>query len=78
MGIMIIMAPEKIPADPRPAIALPKMKICEVGAAPQRAEPTSKITSDVKKTLVAMLACAQYISRLVIHESSLVTYHFML
>lgn len=51
MGIMIIMAPEKIPAEPSPAIALPRIKMGELGAAPQMALPASKITMDVKKTL---------------------------
>jgi len=50
-GIMIIMPPEKIPAEPRPAIARPKMKLAEFGAAPHRAEPTSKTTTDVRKTV---------------------------
>lgn len=48
---MIIMAPEKMPAEPSPAIALPKMKMAEVGAAPQMALPTSKIKMEIRKTL---------------------------
>jgi hypothetical protein len=36
------MAPEKIPALPRPAIARPMMREVELGAAPQRREPISK------------------------------------
>lgn len=51
MGIMIIMAPEKIPADPKPAIARPAMKTGEFGAAPQTALPTSNMTTEVRKTL---------------------------
>jgi len=49
-GIMIIWPPEKRPDDPRPAIARPMMKATELGAAPQRADPASKMTSDVRKT----------------------------
>ena len=41
---MIIIPPEKMPADPRPAMARPMMKAVEVGAAPQRDDPASKIT----------------------------------
>ena len=41
---MIIVPPEKMPADPRPATARPIMKAVEVGAAAQRPDPASKIT----------------------------------
>lgn len=41
--IIRIIAPLKRPPAPRPAIALPQMKAIEFGAAPQRADPTSKI-----------------------------------
>lgn len=51
MGIIIIIAPEKMPAEPKPAMARPAMKTGELGAAPQMALPTSKITTDVKNTL---------------------------
>lgn len=51
MGIMINMQPEKIPAEAAPAIALPTMKMMELGAAPQMAEPISKTTTLAKKTL---------------------------
>lgn len=51
IGIMMSMAPENIPADPRPAIARPAMKTDELGAAPQMAEPISKIITHIKKTL---------------------------
>lgn len=51
MGIIIIMAPEKIPAEPRPAMARPTIKTGELGAAPQMALPASKMTTDVRKTL---------------------------
>lgn len=49
-GIVIIMPPEKMPADPKPAIARPRMKAVELGAAPHSADPTSKITIESKKT----------------------------
>jgi hypothetical protein len=45
-GMMIIMPPEKMPADPRPAIARPTINAVEFGAAPQRADPTSKTTME--------------------------------
>ena len=41
MGIMIIIEPEKMPADPKPATARPIMKTKDVGAAAQMTEPTS-------------------------------------
>lgn len=44
MGIMTIIEPEKMPAEPKPAIALPAMKTADVGAAAQITEPTSKTT----------------------------------
>lgn len=47
-GSMIIMPPAKMPADPRPAMARPIMKAVELGAAPQRADPTSKITIEIR------------------------------
>jgi hypothetical protein len=43
-------APEKIPADPMPAIARPTMSALEVGAAPQTAEPISKMAIAVRYT----------------------------
>lgn len=49
MGRIIIMLPVKIPAEARPATALPMMKAMELGAAPQRAEPTSKTTRQIRK-----------------------------
>src|SRR5277367_2250710 len=48
-GIMIIMPPEKMPADPRPAMARPIMKAVELGAVPQRADPASRITIERRK-----------------------------
>lgn len=45
---MIIKAPEKIPADPIPAMARPMINAVEFGAAPQMALPTSKIKIAVR------------------------------
>lgn len=44
-----LTTPERIPPPPRPAMALPSMKVTEFGAAPQRAEPASNRTIDIKK-----------------------------
>lgn len=66
------MAPENIPADPSPAIARPAMKTDELGAAPQMAEPISKITTHVKKTLRIYVSCT-----LPMRPASWMTYHFM-
>jgi len=49
-GIINMVPPAKIPAAPAPAMARPTMKAGELGAAPQRAEPASKTTIDVRKT----------------------------
>ena len=38
---IMMIAPEKTPDDPQPAIARPTMKEVELGAAPQMAEPIS-------------------------------------
>ena len=46
---MIIRAPEKMPADPKPAIARPRMRAVELGATPQTKEPSSKMPMAVKK-----------------------------
>lgn len=51
MGIMIIIAPEKMPAEPKPAIARPAIKTGEFGAPPQTALPISKMMTDDRKTL---------------------------
>lgn len=56
MGIIIIMAPEKMPALPKPATARPKMKTGEVGAAPHMAEPTSKISTETKNVLARLVS----------------------
>lgn len=47
---MITMTPENTPALPAPAIARPMIKAVELGAAPQMAEPTSKVPMAAKKT----------------------------
>lgn len=47
------MAPEKIPAAAKPAIARPRIKTTELCAAPQMAEPVSKTTRLMIKVLVA-------------------------
>ena len=47
---MIIIPPEKMPADPKPAMARPIMKAIELGAAPQTADPASKIRIESTKT----------------------------
>lgn len=44
MGIMTIMEPEKMPAEPKPAMARPIMKTIDAGAAAQMTEPTSNTT----------------------------------
>ncbi len=54
IGIMISIHPEKIPADAVPATALPTIKMAELGAAPQMAEPISKTTTQSKKVLAAI------------------------
>jgi hypothetical protein len=41
--------PDNTPPEPRPAIALPRIKAIEFGAAPQSAEPTSKSRMDIRK-----------------------------
>ena len=47
---VMVVAPVKIPAAPRPAIARPTMKDDEDGAAPHIADPISKISSARRKT----------------------------
>lgn len=43
------VVPEKMPADPIPAMALPMMNAVELGAPPHRADPTSKIRIAMRK-----------------------------
>lgn len=47
---MIKYAPEKIPADPRPAMARPTMRATLFGATPQMRDPTSKIATAIRNT----------------------------
>ena len=47
---MIRYAPEKIPAEPKPAMARPTMRAVLLGATPQTREPSSKITMAARKT----------------------------
>ena len=46
--------PDWTPPDPRPAMALPRMKAMEFGAAPQRAEPASNSRIDVRKVALTL------------------------
>lgn len=50
-GCSIITPPEVMKADPKPAIALPKINTMAVGADPQRAEPTSKTKIESRNVL---------------------------
>lgn len=50
--VRMTVVPEKTPADPVPAIALPKMKAIEFGAAPQMVDPISKTTMETRKTVL--------------------------
>ena len=47
---MRMIPPDITPPEPIPAIARPMMNATEFGAAPQRAEPTSKMKMTVRKT----------------------------
>jgi len=47
---MMTIQPEKRPEEPSPAMARPTIKAFEVGAAPHTAEPTSKMSIEVRKT----------------------------
>lgn len=48
--MIITIAPEETPADPSPAMARPRMKAVEFGAAPQITEPSSKRPMTARKT----------------------------
>lgn len=52
MYVRMTVAPENIPVAPMPATARPTMNTVEFGAAPQMAEPTSKTTTAVRKTVL--------------------------
>jgi len=60
---MINMVPEKMPAEARPAIARPRMKTTEEGAAPQMAEPISNMTTLIMKTLCLLVSKRQLVQR---------------
>lgn len=47
---MMVIAPVNIPDEPNPEIARPMMSDVDDGAAPQRAEPTSKRKIPERKT----------------------------
>lgn len=47
------IAPQKIPAPPKPARARPRIKTRELGAAPQRADPASNKIIQTRKTFFA-------------------------
>jgi hypothetical protein len=46
----MIRAPEKMPAEPTPAKALPMMRAIELGATPQTKLPSSKTPIAIKYT----------------------------
>lgn len=50
----MMMAPEKIPEEPDPAMARPIMNATEFGAAPHIADPTSKTTIEERKTFLGL------------------------
>jgi hypothetical protein len=49
---IMIIEPEKMPEEPSPAMARPIMSAVEFGAAPQIADPTSKIRIARRKTIL--------------------------
>lgn len=51
---LLLTVPDMIPADPRPAIARPRMNATELGAAPQIAEPISKSRIADKKVYLTL------------------------
>jgi hypothetical protein len=48
------MTPERIPLDPKPAMALPRMKATKFRAAPQRADPASNSNMDIRKMALTL------------------------
>jgi hypothetical protein len=52
MCVRIIVDPENMPAAPMPAIARPTMNAVEFVALPHTAEPTSKIPTAVRNTVL--------------------------
>lgn len=51
---MMMIAPEKIPEHPDPAIARPTINTTEFGAAPHMADPISKMAKDYRKTFLRL------------------------
>jgi hypothetical protein len=49
----ITRLPQKIPAAPNPATALPMIKAMELGAAAQITEPTSNIRILIRKVILS-------------------------
>jgi hypothetical protein len=49
--VRMTVEPEKMPADPVPATALPRIKATEFGAAPQIVDPISKTMMERRKTV---------------------------
>lgn len=52
---MVVTAPLATPADPIPAMRRPTMNIADECAAPQIADPTSKITKKTRKVHYTMI-----------------------
>lgn len=52
---MVVTAPLATPADPIPAIRRPTMNMADECAAPQIADPTSKITKKTRKVHYMMI-----------------------
>lgn len=50
--VTMTVDPAVMPAQPTPAIARPMMKAVELGAAPHRAEPTSKTMMVMRYTIL--------------------------
>lgn len=50
----MMMAPEKIPEEPDPAIERPTMNAVEFGAAPHIADPISKTAIEKRKTFLGL------------------------
>ena len=52
--VRMTVAAEKMPVEPDPAITLPMINAVELGAAPHRAEPTSKSRISARKTILVL------------------------
>lgn len=51
---IVTSAPVKMPALPKPAVALPMMSAVDVGAIPQIREPSSNTNSAERKTILTL------------------------